>query len=260
MIEDRGTTYVGPSDYERMDQKKALVLFRQWDAAYRQHPANMVGQVGQMMQLVRIEPRPSTPWLPDVMESYLTAEGRRFKAARAAHVRFEAGLKPDKKIPEPTPLPETLSPEAGREMVDPQTGEVVIGVVVGQEGKAEPQPPVDELAVLINHARTYVFEEVRRCDRRLEELEWEEKADDVAEARRRVETRRNDKRDTRRERERTAKYYELLEKVAELRPRYPQAATVEDVVRGEEIALTVYGLNFRKLREFLSGLRPGTGR
>ncbi|MEU2718053.1 hypothetical protein [Streptomyces sp. NPDC007205] len=47
-------------------------------------------------------------------------------------------------------------------------------------------------------------------------------------------------------------YYDVLELVATAHPRYPEAATVEDIIQAEAIDLRAHGLSRRKLREFLA--------
>lgn len=249
VISHKGSDLVGPSDYEREDQGVTLVLFQDVSDAFAMHPNNQAGVVGYLMTKMPRIGAEDAPYARIEQQRYLTGLYRAFKAAYAAHARDQHGPKlPPHKVSEPQPLPEKLIPGQRVEMVDPDTGELKI-VIVPEPVTPGDQPKTDLIAVALNAARTYCFEQLQRYERQLATLEND--SDIVEEAKRRAKDHRDTIRTINRDSVQLRNFYDVLERVAQSKEKYTEGTSVEDIVIGEKIDLTNHALNRKKLREFL---------
>ncbi|WP_162793351.1 hypothetical protein [Streptomyces globosus] len=71
VIEHDSVHYVGPSEYDKADQKEALVLFQQVARAFTEHPEDPVGQVGYLMECICFPSQRSAPWAQEEMRVHL---------------------------------------------------------------------------------------------------------------------------------------------------------------------------------------------
>ncbi|MGW4839670.1 hypothetical protein [Streptomyces globisporus] len=112
------------------------------------------------------------------------------------------------------------------------------------------------MAVQINGARTFCFEELGRSNRQTKLLEASLERDDMAEALRREKETQNQLKELGRNMVRVRGYYDVLQLVAEAHPRHPGVQSIEHVVRAEKIDLQPFGLKYKKLREFVADFAP----
>ncbi|MFF3558239.1 hypothetical protein ACFYXL_33050 [Streptomyces tsukubensis] len=253
ITDETGTEWVGPADYERADQVAVLPLFRDWSDAFALHPNNQAGAVAYMLNRM---PRPTArdaSYAQYEQERHFTNGYRAFKASYASHARHKEGPKPPpQQVDAPVPLPEAVIPGQRKEMMDPETGELVTAVVLPEKPDPETAPQVDPIAVLVNAARSHCFETITRNGRHMTALEQAGDRDAVAAAMRQEKERKDQLRDLTRETRRLRGYFDVLELVAAAHPRYPAAQSVEEIVRAEQVDLSAHGLNYKKLREFLA--------
>ncbi|MEU7154597.1 hypothetical protein AB0B15_42320 [Streptomyces sp. NPDC045456] len=248
-ISHEGSDLVGPSEYEREDQEAARALFLDVHDAFALYPNNQVGVVDYLVKKLPKIGADDAPYARIEQLRHLTALYRSFKAAYAAHARDQHGPKvPPHKVKEPEPLPEKLIPGQRVEMVDPDTGELIT-VIVPEPAKPGDEPKTDLVAVVLNAARTYCYEQLQRNERQLATLDGDR--DIVEEAKRRAKEHRDMIKTINRDSVQLRKFYDVLELVAQSKDKYPEGTSVEDIVAGEKIDLASYALNRKKLREFL---------
>ncbi len=212
-----------------------------------------------MDYLKRKQPRigpEDAPYASVEQVRYLTSLYRSFKSAYAAHARDQQGPKlPPHKVKQPEPLPEKLVPGQRVEMADPETGELKT-VIVPEPAKPDDEPKTDLIAVGLNAARTYCFDQLQRYERQLVTLEND--TDIVEEAKRKAKEHRDTIRSINRDAVQLRSFYDVLELVARSKVRHPEGTSVEAIVAAEKISLTDHALNRKKLREFLERFGFGT--
>lgn len=250
-IEHQGTVYAGPSEYEREDQEAALALFMDMYDASSLYPNNPVAVVEYLRGKMPKPTSDNAAYAEIELVRHLSTLVRQFKAAWAARARDERGPQlPPHQVDKPEPLPEKLVPGQRVNMVDPDTGEIV-EVIVPPQVSPDDEPKVNPTAVQLNAARSHCYEQLSSLARRLESLAQIKDSDLVAEAMRKVKECDDTIRALNRQSKQLRGYYDVLELVATAHPRYPEGASVEEIVAGEAIDLRAYGLSRRKLREFL---------
>ncbi|MFJ2175875.1 hypothetical protein ACIOHE_23655 [Streptomyces sp. NPDC087851] len=256
LISHEGSNFVGPSEYEREDQDAALALFLDVHDALSLHPNNQAGVVDYLMKKLPKIGAKDAPYARIEQMRHLTSLYRSFKSAYAAHARDQHGPKlPPHKVKQPEPLPEKLVPGQRVEMADPKTGELVT-VIVPEPAKPDDEPKTDLIAVVLNAARTYCFDQLQRYERQLTTLEND--SDIVEEAKRKAKEHRDTIRSISRDAVQLRKFYDVLELVAQSKGKHPEGTSVEAIVAAEKINLADHALNRKKLREFLERFGFGT--
>ncbi|GGZ22295.1 hypothetical protein GCM10010300_77540 [Streptomyces olivaceoviridis] len=251
-IEHQGTVYAGPSEYEREDQEAALALFMDMYDASALYPNNPVAVVEYIRSKMPMPTSDNAAYAEIELIRHLTTLVRQFKSAWAARARDERGPQlPPHQVDKPEPLPEKLVPGQRVNMVDPETGEIK-EVIVPPQSTVDDEPKVNPTAVQLNAARSHCYEQLSSLARRLESLAQVKDSDLVAEAMRKVKECDDTIKSLNRQSKQIRGYYDVLELVAAAHPRYPEAATVEDIVQAEAIDLRAHGLSRKKLREFLA--------
>ncbi|MFF1420023.1 hypothetical protein [Streptomyces sp. NPDC058280] len=249
LISHEGSNLVGPSDYEREDQEETRALFLDVHDAFSLSPNNPVGVVDYLDKKQPKIGNDAPPYARTERLRYLTSLYRSFKSAYAAHARDQQGPKlPPHKVKQPEPLPEKLVPGQRVEMVDPETGELKT-VIVPEPTKPDDEPKTDLIAVGLNAARTYCFDQLQRYERQLATLEND--SDIVEEAKRKAQEHRDTIKSINRDSVQLRRFYDVLELVAQRKEKHPEGTSVETIVAAEKINLADHALNRKKLREFL---------
>ncbi|MFD7206276.1 hypothetical protein [Streptomyces sp. NPDC059893] len=245
----QGKTYFGPPEYAREDQEEAGVLFRDMLNATTLHPNNPAGVTAYMVKQMLKPGVTCAPYAEAELMRHLQRLERQFRAAYAAHSRHESGpTPPPPPITEPTHIPEKIVPGQRKELVDPNTGEVITVMVPADQAQSTEPVTVDNVAVVINAARTYCYETRQDNERRIHALS---DLKIMEEARRHDREVKNERTKLSRHSAQLAKFNELLDLVAAARPKHDEDTSVESIVRAEEFDIRSFGLTYRKLREFL---------
>ncbi|WP_420037757.1 hypothetical protein ACN2WE_40855 [Streptomyces sp. cg28] len=256
LIARGGVELAGPPEYARADQDDAWALFKAVSEASVTSTNSAHDMVDHLVSK-STQGLIGASWVETELRNHFTQLVRKFRTAWAAHARSLAGTTdptPPTLLKEPDRLPEHLVPGQRKEVVDPQTGELIT-VIVPVEAPSGPEPvKTDTVAVQINAALQHCYTRQQENNRIIATIAG---LDVMAEARIKARETRAESRRALRENIRVAKYAELIDLAKAARPKYPEDTSVEEILRGEEIDIKAFGLSYRKLREFLVGLSCG---